>query len=178
LRTFLDFAYIKVKEGNMGRRDDDDREKLSWREIDKMRDHSRHVNGDRKSYQERSLRSDWAKKQHLRQAEKFFQGKKGSEEYKKAYTKMHEKYGTPGFKAAAQKLIQEFGMPDDWGTLLLLMDSDEPSWAKEALAALKAMYEKRSPIEQKGFKGKLKVLALTAKDKELRIEAGRILDEL
>ncbi len=162
----------------MGRRDDDDREKASWREIDKMRDHSRHVSGDRSSYQERSLRSDWAKKQHLRQAEKFFQGKKGSEEYKKAYTKMHEKYGTPGFKAAAQKLIQEFGMPDDWGTLLLLMDFDEPSWAKEALAALKGMYEKRSPIEQKGFKGKLKILVMTAKDKDIRKEAEELLGKM
>jgi hypothetical protein len=163
----------------MGRRDeDDDREKLSWREVDKMRDHSRHVSGDRKSYQERSLRSDWAKKQHLREAEKFFQGKKGSDSYKRAFTVMNEKYGTPGFKAAAQKFIQEFGMPDDWGTLLLLMDSDEPAWAREALAGLKGMYEKRSPIEQKGFKGKLKILALTARDQDLRKEAGKILEEL
>jgi hypothetical protein len=163
----------------MGRRDgDDDREKLSWREIDKMRDHSRHVSGERKSYQERSLRSDWAKKQHLREAEKYFQGKKGSEAYRKAYTVLHEKYGTPGFKAAAQNFIQEFGMPDDWGTLLLLMDSEEAAWVRDAMTALKGMCEKRSVIEQKGFKGKLKILAVTARDKEIRKEAERLLGEL
>ena len=83
----------------MGRNgDDDDREKLSWREIDKMRDHSRHVSGEPKSFRERSLRSEWAKKQHLKQAEKFFLGKKGTDEYKKAYTALHAKYGTPGFE--------------------------------------------------------------------------------
>ena len=162
----------------MGRHDDDEeREKLSWREIDQRRDHSRHVSGGR-SYKERSLKSDWAKKQHLREAEKFFQGKKGTEPYKKAYGTLHEKYGTPDFKDAAQKFIGEFGMPDDWGTLLLLMDTDEPAWVKDAIAALKEMGEKRSPLEQKGFKGKLKILAMTAKDKSLRQEVEKILREI
>jgi len=161
----------------MGRQDDEDREKLSWREIDQMRDRSRPAGGG-KSYKERSLRSDWAKKQHLREAEKFFQGKKGTEAYKKTYHALHEKYGTPGFKEAAQKFIQAFGMPDDWGTLLLLMDSPEPAWIKDAIAAMKGMYEKRSPIEQKGFKGKLKILAITAQDKDVRKEVGKILEDL
>jgi len=161
----------------MGRYDDEDREKLSWREIDQRRDRSSHVSGG-KSYQERSLKSDWAKKQHLREAEKFFQGKKGTEAYKKAYTALHEKYGTPGFKEAAQKFIQEFGMPDEWGTLLLIMDINEPALVKDAIVAMKGMYEKRSPIEQKGFKGKLKILAMTAKDKSVRQEVEKILDEI
>ena len=162
----------------MGRRDDDDdREKLSWREIDQMRDRSRHVSGG-KSYRERTLRSDWAKKQHLKEAEKFFQGKKGTEAYKKAYTSLHEKYGTPGFKDSVKKFIDDFGMPDDWGTLMLLVDFDNPAWAKEAISALRGMAATRSPIEQKGFKGKLKILAMTAKDKELRKEAEKILEEI
>ncbi|HSR14067.1 MAG TPA: hypothetical protein VLS90_21650, partial [Thermodesulfobacteriota bacterium] len=156
---------------------DDDREKLSWREIDKMRDHSRHVSGG-KSYKERTLKSDWAKKQHLKEAEKFFQGKKGTQAYKKAYTSLHEKYGTPAFKEALKKFIAEFGMPDDWGTLILIVDSEKAEWAREAISALKAMAPARSPIEQKGFKGKLKILAMTAKDKDLRKEAEKTLEEI
>ena len=163
----------------MGRyNDDDDREKLSWREIDKMRDHSRHVNREPKSFRERSLRSDWAKKQHLREAEKFFQGQKGSEAYKKAYTALHDKYGTPGFEEAAKKFIQEFGPPDDWGTLILLLDAKDPAVIKAALGSLKGLYQKRSPIEQKGLKGKLKVLVMTTKDKDLREETAKTLEEL
>ena len=158
--------------------DDDDREKLSWREIDKMRDHSRHVSGEPKSFRERGLRSDWAKKQHLKEAEKFFLGKKGTDEYKKAYAALHDKYGSPGFEEAAKKFIQEFGPPDDWGTLILILDAKDPSVAKEALMPLKGLYEKRSPIEQKGLKGKLKILAMTAKDKNLREETGKMLEEL
>jgi hypothetical protein len=49
---------------------------------------------------------------------------------------------------------------------------------KEALAALKGMYEKRSLIEQRGFKGKVKVLVMTTADKEVRLEGEKILEGL
>jgi hypothetical protein len=162
----------------MSPRDDDDREKLSWREVDKLRDHSRHVDGERKSFAERTLRSDWARKQHMREAEKFFQGVKGSAAYKESLAALHQHYGTPDFAKSLNHFIQQFGLPDDWGTLLLVLDSNNPEWIKGALLSLKGMYEKRSPIEQRGFKGKVKVLAMTAKDKNLRQECDQILQEL
>lgn len=162
----------------MGRGDDDEREKPSWREVDRMRDHSRHVSGERKSYQKRTLRSDWAKKQHLREAEKFFQGKKGTEAYKKAYAALHEKYGTPDFSETLTNFLHQFGLPDDWGTLLLILDYQEPKWVQEALKAMKEMYSRRSLIEQRGFKGKVKVLASTARDKDVRLWCVEILEGL
>jgi len=158
--------------------DNDDREKPSWREIDRMRDRSRHVGRERKSFQERTLRSEWAKKQHLREAEKFFQGKKGTEAYKAAHTAMHEKYGTPEFQAAAKNFLQQFGLPDEWGSLLLILDCQDTTWVKEALVAMREMYEKRSLIEQRGFKGKVRVLASTTKDKSMQQECEKILEEL
>jgi hypothetical protein len=160
------------------RDDEDEREKLSWREIDQMRDRSRHVSGGSKSYQERTLRSDWAKKQHLKKAEKFFQGRKGTDAYKAADAALHEKYGTPEFQEAAKNFLQQFGLPDEWGSLLLVLDVHEPKWVKEALAAMKGMYAKRSLIEQKGFKGKVKVLVMTTADKEVRLEGEKVLEEL
>ncbi len=161
----------------MGKYADDDREKLSWREIDKMRDRTQQV-GERKDYRERTLKSDWAKKQHLRNAEKFFLGKKGTEAYKAAHAALHEQYGTPQFSQAVQNFLQQFGLPDDWGTLLLILDDPDPQWAKGALAALKGLYEKRSLLEQKGFKGKVKVLAMTTRDPDLRRHCEKILEEL
>jgi hypothetical protein len=158
--------------------DDDDREKLSWREVDKLRDRSRHVSGERKSFRERTLRSDWARKQHLREAEKFFQGKKGTAAFKEAHAALHERYGTPDFQEAAKNFLQQFGLPDEWGSLLLILDYREPKWVKEALGAMKALYEKRSLIEQRGFKGKMRVLAITTGDKSLRQECEEILAEL
>lgn len=162
----------------IGRDDDEEREKLSWREIDKLRDRSRHVSREPKSYQERTLKSEWARKQHLREAEKFFQGKKGTEAYKNAYNAIHEKYGSREFPKALKNFLDQFGLPDDWGTLLLVLDYSDPNWVKEALQSLKNMYPSRSLIEQKGFKGKLKVLATTTQDKEIRAECAKILEEL
>ena len=162
----------------MGRRDDDEREKLSWREIDNLRNRSRHVSSDGKSYRERTLKTDWARKQHLREAEKFFQGKKGSEDYKKAHAALHEKYGTAGFHEALSQFIQEFGIPDDWGTLLLILDTTTSEWIKQALAIMKEMVPKKGLLEQRGFKGKVKVIASTTKDRGLQEECKRILEKL
>ena len=158
--------------------DDEDREKPSWREIDRQRDRSRHVTGEEKSSKERILRSDWAKKQHLKEAEKFFQGKKGTAAYKTAYTALHEKYGTPLFQEAAKNFLEQFGLPDDWGTLLLLLDLPDPKWVIDALASLKSLYEKRSLIEQRGFKGKLRVLVMDTKNAGVRQEIETILEHL
>ena len=162
----------------MGRRDDDDREKLSWREIDNLRNRSRHVSGSDKSFRERSLKSDWARKQHLREAEKFFLGKKGTDAYKAAYANLHEKYGTPQFAEALENFIREFGLPDDWRTLVLILDTSKPEWIKQALTLMKGMYPQRGLLEQKGFKGKLKVLGSTTKDRTLRLECEKIQEEL
>jgi hypothetical protein len=162
----------------MGRNDDDDREKLSWREIDQRRDRSRHYSSEGKSFKERTLRSDWAKKQHLREAEKFFQGRKGTEAYKTAHASLHEKYGTPEFQGALENFLRQFGLPVDWGTLLLILDAQEPKWLQEVLTSLKGLYGKRSPLEQAGFKSKVNVLAMTTKEKNIRHECEKILEEL
>ena len=159
-------------------RDDDDRERPSWREIDRMRDHSRHVGRERQSYQERTLRSDWAKKQHLREAEKFFQGKKGTEHYKKAEAALHGKYGTAEFAGAVREFLEEFGLPDDWGTLLLILDSQDPKWVRDALTAMKGLYPQKGLMEQRSFKGKLKGMAMSARDKDIRLLCTEILESL
>jgi hypothetical protein len=49
---------------------------------------------------------------------------------------------------------------------------------KEALGAMKPMYEKRSLIEQRGFKGKVRVLVMTTREKGVRQECEKILAEL
>ncbi len=159
-------------------RDDDERDRPSWREIDRMRDHSRHVSGERGSFQERTLRSDWAKKQHLRQAEKFFQGKKGTEKYKKAEAALHEAYGTSEFPRAAGEFLEEFGLPESWGTLLLLLDSENAKWIKEALTAMKDMYARRSLMEQRAFKSKVKGMSVSARDREVRVACAELLESL
>ena len=55
---------------------DDEKEKLSWSEIDKLKNRSRHVSREKPAYKQ-SKRSQWAKHQYLKEAEKLFKGKKG-----------------------------------------------------------------------------------------------------
>ena len=159
-------------------KEDDDRERLSWSEIDKLRNRSRHVGREQGSFQEGRLKSDWARKQHLHEANKFFLGKKGTAAYQKAHAALHEGYGTPAFPEAAKKFLKDFGLPDDWGTLLLLLDLPDSKWVSEALQALKGLYGKRSLLEQKGFKGKLRILATTTRDKNFRVEIESLLEAL
>ncbi len=162
----------------MSPRDDDERERPSWRDIDRKRDHSRHVSGEPRSYQERTLRSDWAKKQHLREAEKFFQGKKGTEKYKKAEAALHDKYGTAEFARAAEEFLAEFGLPDSWGTLLLVLDLEDAKWIREALAVMKEMYPKRSLMEQRALKGKIKGMAVSSRNRDIRAACAEVLEAL
>ena len=157
--------------------DDEERERLSWREIDKLKDQSAHVTRE-KSYRKKSFPSEWAKKQFLKQAEQLFTGKKGSEEHKAAYNAIHKHYGSGKFQSAVKKYLSQYDLPDDWGTLLLLLDYKDKGIVKRALYALKEMYGAMSPLEKQGLKGKIDTLALTAKDDELRELAENILNEL
>jgi len=77
-----------------------------------------------------------------------------------------------------ESFLRQFGLPDDWGTLLLILDAQEPKRLQEALKVLKGLYEKRSPLEQRGFKGRVNVLATTTKEKNIRQECEKILEEL
>ncbi|HIC91037.1 MAG TPA: hypothetical protein EYP21_03035 [Syntrophaceae bacterium] len=161
----------------MASHNDDERERLSWREIDRLKDRSRHVTRE-KGYRKKSFPSEWAKRQFLKQAEKLFTGKKGSEEHKVAHNAIHKYYGSGKFQGAVKRYLNQYGLPDDWDTLLLVLDYKDKETVKKALYALKEMYGARSPLEKQGLKGKIETLALTVKDNELRELAEGILDEL
>jgi hypothetical protein len=48
----------------------------------------------------------------------------------------------------------------------------------QALAAMKDLYEAKSPIEKQGFKAKVDILAMTASDSDLRDFAEEMLKTL
>ena len=61
-------------------------ERLSWSEIDKLKDRSKHSGREKTEYSKKpSAKEEWAKKQYLKEAEKLFSGvKEETEEQKKA----------------------------------------------------------------------------------------------
>jgi hypothetical protein len=157
---------------------DDDRERPSWREIDRRRDRSRHVGGERRSRKEETLRSTWAKQQYLKEADKLFQGVKGSKDHKAALDAIHRAFGTGKFSAAVKKYLKTYGLPTDWGTLMLLLDYRDEKVVAESVEALKLLGPERTPVEREGLRNKLEILTLTAPSAAIVTVAEAALREL
>ena len=158
--------------------DSDEREKPSWRDIDRKRDRSRHVSRDEQSRSEKSLQSPWAKDQYLKEVDKLFQGKKGSKEHKAALNAIHNHYGTSKFASSVKKYLKKFGIPDDWSTLMLLLDYKDDEVLVQVIDALKDIAPERSRVERQGFKDKLEILAITASSSTIISLAEKVSREL
>ena len=158
--------------------DSDDRDRPSWREIDRKRDRSRHVTRDKTSRKEKSLRSTWAKQQYLKEVGKFFQGEKGGKEHKVALDAIHRHYGTGKFASAVKKYLKKYGIPDDWSTLMLLLDYKDDKVLVQVIEALKEIALERSPLERQGFKDKLEILSFTASSTKIISLVERVSREL
>jgi hypothetical protein len=158
--------------------DEDEREKLSWREIDRRRDRSPHAPKEAPRERVRSRRSEWVMKKYRKEADKLFMGKKGTKKHQKAHHDIDRYHGTDQFETAVKNYIDQYGLPDDWSTLSLLLDYSDSEKVLQVLAAMKNLYEGRSPIEKQGFKAKVDILAMTASDSDLRDLAEEMLKTL
>lgn len=149
-------------------RDDDFREKPSWRDRDRRKDRSRHVDpGEFPTGQG----SRWVRQQILREADRLFQGKRGKKvnpEQEKLRNEIHRFCGGKKFEPSVRKYLKEYGLPDDWSTLMLLLDCKEPGIVIQVIGALKDLYPQQGLEEQQGFRSRLNIIAMTTKDDELR----------
>ncbi len=159
-------------------RDDDERERPSWREIDQRRDGSRHREPARRQKRLPKTQAELVRKQALAQAEALFKGKRGRPEYQTALRQLEACHGTKKFPGCAKKFLEEYGLPEEWGALNRLLDYPEPAVVAKVLGVMAAQLGSRSRVEQQGFKGRLKVLALTSLHAEVRRRAEEILAEV
>ena len=148
--------------------DEDERDKISWREIDRRKDRSRYAPKETSQPRQPQHRSEWIKRQYRKEADKLFMGKKGTKKHQKALSDIDRYHGTDQFNAAVKNYLDQYGLPDDWSTLSLLLDYSDAQNVSQALAAMKNLYETRTPVEQRGFKSKVDILAMTARDSDLR----------
>ncbi len=117
-------------------------------------------------------------KKYRKEADKLFMGKKGTKKHKKAHEDIDRYHGTEQFNEAVKNYLDQYGLPDDWRTLSLLLDYSDPEKVLEAIHAMRPLYETRSPIEKQGFKSRLDILAMTASHPELRDTAEEMLKTL
>jgi hypothetical protein len=165
----------KIERKMVRRHDEDEREKISWREIDRRRDRSPYAPKETPGDRVRSRRSEWVMKKYRKEADKLFMGKKGTKKHQKVHDDIDRYQGTDQFETAVKAYLDQYGLPDDWSTLSLLLDYSDPEKVLQALAAMKDLYETRSPIEKQGFKAKVDILAMTASDSDLRDFAEEML---
>ena len=158
------------------KKDDDDRERPSWREIDQRRDGSRHRG--KASPPVPKAQAESIRQQALAQAEALFKGKRARPEYQTDLKKLEAGHGSKKFPVLAKKFLEEYGLPEEWGALTRFLDYDDPSAGVKVLQAMAGQAEKRSRVEQQGFKGRLQVLALTSPHPEIRRAAEEILGTL
>jgi hypothetical protein len=158
--------------------DEDEREQISWREIDRRRDRSPHAPKEPPQEKERSRRSEWVMKKYRKEADKLFMGKKGTKKHKKAQGDIDRFHGTEQFNETVKNYLDQYGLPDDWHTLSLLLDYSDPEKVLETIHAMKPLYEARTTVEKQGFKAKLDILAMTATHSDLRDTAEELLKTL
>jgi hypothetical protein len=158
--------------------DEDEREKISWREIDRRKDRSPYAPKETPEDRGRSRRSEWVMRKYRKEADKLFMGKKGTKKHQKARNDIEHSHGTDRFEAAVKAYLDQYGLPDDWSTLSLLLDYSDAEQVLQVLSAMKDLYETRTPMEQQGFKAKLDIMAMTAHDSDLRDSAEEMLKTL
>jgi hypothetical protein len=158
--------------------DEDEREKISWREIDRRKDRSPYAPKESTQDRERAHRSQWMKKHYRKEVDKLFMGKKGTKKHQKAQDDIDRHHGTDQFEATVKAYLDQYGLPDDWNTLSLLLDYSDAEKVLQALAGMKNLYEARTPMEKQGFKAKVDILAMTARDRDLRDFAEEMLKTL
>ncbi len=132
-----------------------------------------------KDSMERALENPRLKSQYLKEVERLFKGKKGTDEHDRMLQRLHDSYGSSRFKKRALEYVKEYGLPDDWGSLLLLLDLEgEQDLVCDAMEKLVEMSSQRSSVERRGLKSKLTVISATSKDMVVAETAEALLMEL
>ncbi|QJA05375.1 hypothetical protein FVE67_00585 [Thermosulfurimonas marina] len=159
-----------------------DRRRPSWRELDRRRDRSGYARVREKQEKESPgktiERSSWLKGKYLKEVEKLFSGKKGSPEHEKALKKLKNAYGTKRFTRVAREYVENYGLPEDWNTLLLLLEAEDEELVCQALEDLKAQAGEKSPLERQGFIAKVRSLTLISESPRIKTCAEKILSEM
>jgi hypothetical protein len=147
--------------------DDDrpEREKRSWREIDRMRDGSRASSEPRPRAAAAEARARSATKQYLKEIDGLFAPDKAGSEAARFAHAMRDAHGTPGLAAACRAYRDALGVPDDPTLLSLFLDSDAPDLISEALEQLLALHRAGNLEVSSGLRSQLRILAQHADDR-------------
>lgn len=104
--------------------------------------------------------------------------KKLSPDAKKLLEQMEKVHGTDQFDKAAGQFIEKFGFPEQWRTLLLLMDIKNPEIFEQAIDRMVAKYKEQNMTDRRSFKSKLSIVLNTANSTKIRMIAKKAQDNI
>jgi hypothetical protein len=158
-------------------KDYDNDERPSWREIDKKRDRSSHVGGEKQQRKEPAA-DRWNTGRHKKALEKLFMGDKGTLDHEKLYKRVHKSYGAPAFAESVRSYVEKYGPPDDVSTLLLSLDTRDVPLRLLIMEKLTQVYAKASDREKEDIRRKLSILSLTDRSPEIKERASEIAETI
>ncbi|HBE44357.1 MAG TPA: hypothetical protein DDW17_02595 [Deltaproteobacteria bacterium] len=155
---------------------DYDDERPSWRDIDRKKDRSRHYGRQEKTAKKEGPKNRWQEGRVKEALDRLFMGDKGTPEHDKLYKKLHSTYGTESFLPTVTKYLTKYGLPDDVGTLILILDTKEEGIIFSVFEMFKEIYSALSPRYKEDIRRKLSIMSLTDKSIKIREKAQEILN--
>lgn len=154
-------------------------ERPSWREIDKKREKSTHYDRGKTEGEKREVPRDRWQSGRVKEAlDRIFEGKKGTIEHDKLYNKLHSAYGSARFLKAVQNYIEKYGLPDDFSTLILVVDAKNESIVVHAIEKLKEVFSGLTDRQKEDMRRKLSIMAMSDPSRNVRISAQDAIDAL
>jgi hypothetical protein len=139
---------------------DGDRPRRSWREIDRMRDGSRHSSEERRpSSPKEEQRARAAAQQYVKKLDKLFSGQKGDAEMEQLANRVRDAHGTPDVVDACRAYRDALGLPSDPALLSIFLDTGDPELVCETLEGIAAAAESGEVEVSSGMRTQLRMLA-------------------
>jgi len=156
----------------------DDREKLSFSELDRLRRERKQGGTDpRPRGPGAEARAKQATEAHLKDADKLFGAAQGGAEGEALARAVQEAHGTPGLTEACRAYRDGVGLPSETALLSLFLDCDDPALVAEALRVLATRHTEGAAQISRGLKSQLRALAQHSDD-DVAYEAEELLARL
>jgi len=151
-------------------------EKPSWRDIDRRKDRSRHYGRQEKAAKREGPKNRWQEGRVKEALDRLFKGDKGTPDHDRLYKKLHSTYGTESFLPTVTKYLTKYGLPDDVGTLILILDTKEENIILSVFEKFKEIVTGLSSRYKEDVRRKLSIMALTDKSPHIREKAKEALN--
>ena len=138
---------------------DDDRPRLSWREIDQLRSGKGDSSEPRPRGRRAEAEAERASAEYRKQLDSMFSSGPGGAEGEALAEAMRHAHGTPEFVTACIAYRDQLGFPNDSELLGLFLDSGEHALVVGALEAVLAARSAGEMALSKGLRSQLAMLA-------------------